>query len=57
MSPLDSQIDDVWKFDVRNQTWTMLETKGDRPVGRSFHTMSQSDEKLFLHAGCPTSGE
>ncbi|GAA5858183.1 hypothetical protein JCM1840_001076 [Sporobolomyces johnsonii] len=46
----------IWEFDAQKEQWTELETKGDQPEPRSFHTMCALDGKLYLHAGCPASG-
>ncbi|GAA5996898.1 hypothetical protein JCM5350_002744 [Sporobolomyces pararoseus] len=46
----------IWEFDPSLKRWKELETKGDNPEPRSFHTMCQVDNKLYLHAGCPASG-
>ncbi|GAA5828944.1 hypothetical protein JCM5353_005179 [Sporobolomyces roseus] len=46
----------IWKFDVATKEWRELETKGEHPEPRSFHTMCALDNKLYLHAGCPASG-
>ncbi|GAA6011888.1 hypothetical protein JCM11491_000092 [Sporobolomyces phaffii] len=51
----------IWEFDPAAQRWTELETHGtsgarDVPEPRSFHTMCESEGKLYLHAGCPSSG-
>ncbi|GAA6061159.1 hypothetical protein JCM10212_005745 [Sporobolomyces blumeae] len=47
----------IWQFDPERREWTHLETNGDRPEPRSFHTMCAGpDNKLYLHAGCPASG-
>lgn len=69
----------IWEFDVKTQEWRELETKGEQPEPRSFHTMCALDvssvrrvlcrdpralisheilvqNKLYLHAGCPSSG-
>lgn len=45
-------------FHVPTQTWSMLDTLGDRPEARSYHALAASaDDKLFLHAGCSSSGQ
>ncbi|GAA5898130.1 hypothetical protein JCM6882_003333 [Rhodosporidiobolus microsporus] len=46
----------IWRFDPTMKGWEELETKGDQPEARSFHTMTSADGKLYLHAGCPASG-
>ena len=45
-------------FHIPTQTWSMLETPGDRPEARSYHAIAASaDDKLYLHAGCSSSGQ
>ncbi|GAA5947991.1 hypothetical protein JCM3765_007060 [Sporobolomyces pararoseus] len=49
----------IWEYDpttTTTQGWRELETKGDSPEPRSFHTMCEAENKLYLHAGCPASG-
>ncbi|GAA5874721.1 hypothetical protein JCM16303_002963 [Sporobolomyces ruberrimus] len=46
----------IWEFDPQTRKWEELETRGDQPEPRSFHTMCAHENKLYLHAGCPASG-
>lgn len=48
----------LYAFHIPTQTWSTLETPGDRPEARSYHAIAASaDDKLYLHAGCSSSGQ
>ncbi|GAA5820213.1 hypothetical protein JCM11251_005530 [Rhodosporidiobolus azoricus] len=46
----------IWRFNPETGAWEEVQTKGEQPEARSFHTMTEADGKLYLHAGCPASG-
>ncbi|BGO91466.1 hypothetical protein NBRC10512_003127 [Rhodotorula toruloides] len=56
MSALTSDSGTIWKFDTKDQRWEEVETRGERPEGRSYHTMCAMGDTLYLHAGCPSAG-
>ncbi|BGP32162.1 hypothetical protein JCM10296v2_003942 [Rhodotorula toruloides] len=56
MSALTSDSNSIWKFDTREERWEVVETAGERPEGRSYHTMCAMGDTLYLHAGCPSTG-
>ncbi|BGP24728.1 kelch repeat containing protein [Rhodotorula toruloides] len=56
MGALTSDSGTIWKFDVSEGKWDEVNTEGERPEGRSYHTMCAVNDTLYLHAGCPSSG-
>ncbi|BGP40287.1 hypothetical protein JCM10450v2_004267 [Rhodotorula kratochvilovae] len=46
----------IWSFSPESGTWEELQTQGEQPEPRSFHTMVALNNTLYLHAGCPASG-
>ncbi|KAK4335443.1 Kelch repeat protein [Rhodotorula toruloides] len=71
MSALTSDSNSIWKFDTREEKWEVVETGGERPEGRSYHSMCAmgrreidedllrflgAQDTLYLHAGCPSTG-
>lgn len=56
----ESQCEDLWRFDVDKVEWTLLRsranTASDFPVARSFHTMTNAEDHVYIHAGCPAQG-
>jgi Galactose oxidase, central domain len=56
MAPLHNGSN-IHAFDTIKSEWNALElTKGYEPEDRSYHTLVTSQDKLYLHAGCPTKG-
>ncbi|KAG2360760.1 hypothetical protein BDR07DRAFT_1451869 [Suillus spraguei] len=58
MTPLVPKQSGIWKGQIlQNEViWEKLEGMGDEPVTRSFHASVMANGKLYIHAGCPTSG-
>jgi len=48
----DGDLDDLFRIDLSTLVWEHLTAKGDLPVKRSFHQMSQTPGKLHLFGGC-----
>ena len=46
---VDSYPDELWKFDVANNTWRQVETSGDNPVGREDPVTFWDDEAEILY--------
>lgn len=46
MSALTSDSGTIWKFDTKDQRWEEVETRGERPEGRSYHTMCAMGVRL-----------
>lgn len=53
MSPLSS---DLYRFSTTTSTWDIVKAKGTLPDPRSFHVLTSSNGKLYLHGGCPAKG-
>ena len=56
----DEKLEDVWRFDIDSLNWSQIRTNANKdsdfPIARSFHTLAVSDQKLYVHAGCPAEG-
>ncbi|GAA6013808.1 hypothetical protein JCM10207_008199 [Rhodosporidiobolus poonsookiae] len=46
----------LWAFEPATGMWEEMQTTGEVPEARSFHTMTAVGNNLYLHAGCPASG-
>jgi hypothetical protein len=58
MSPIEEQ-GGLWVLNTSTDEWTLLHPTEDSPVpsARSYHALtSDLQDRIFLHAGCPTSG-
>jgi hypothetical protein len=40
MNPLSGGEEGPWRFDTISEEWTKLESKGDKPEERSYHTLT-----------------
>jgi hypothetical protein len=41
----------MWTFDLKSQTWSLAQQKGDVPPGRSGHTLVCFKNCLILYGG------
>lgn len=46
--PLD---DDIWRFDVHQNNWLQLKTRGCKPPSLQEHTLLEHDDQLYLFGG------
>lgn len=59
MSPTE-ESGGLWCFDPHHSTWSLItpsNPSASYPSARSYHCMtSDGTDKIYIHAGCPTSG-
>ena len=46
-----SRSDELWEYDTINNTWSLLEPTGAKPIRRFGHTLTSIGDKLYLHGG------
>ena len=44
-------LNDLWAFDIKNETWTLVEQSGNIPNGRSGHSLNLYQNHLVLFGG------
>ena len=44
-------MDDLWKYDIDLQKWTILDQRGIRPVSRAYHASTVIGNMLFIWGG------
>ena len=44
-------LNDLWTFEINNNTWTKLELNSDKPVGLRGHTANLIDDNIYIFAG------
>ena len=47
----NEKLDDFWKYDLKENKWTLLTTTGTKPIGRNGHTTVIINNKLVLFGG------
>jgi hypothetical protein len=52
----EKPMNDLWKFDVKSESWTKVETLGTPPSPRSFHRMVSCSGSLYIFGGCGAEG-
>ena len=47
----NSYNNELWEYDIDDNSWLLLESSGDKPTVRYGHTLTSVDDKLYLHGG------
>lgn len=48
---LSSSLSDLWKFEIRTETWTEIECGGLIPQPRSGHSATVIEDNMFVFGG------
>ena len=53
----EQALNDLWRLDTKDWSWTQINSTQARPPARSFHRMVAVDDKfLFVFGGCGAQG-
>lgn len=47
----------VYRLNLHNFEWTLLDCKGNPPIYRDFHTATAMDNKMFIFGGRSDNGD
>lgn len=47
----NEKLEDLWKFDLTTNQWSIIEVEGNKPTGRNGHTMVVINNKIVMFGG------
>lgn len=49
---ISNYLDDLWRYDVEQKTWTEVKLKGEKQNSRAFHTAVWYKTNMYIFGGC-----